>query len=276
MKKIAFYLTLIIAASFAFTEASAVSFDGYAVVYYYEGDVRIIPAGRDVGVSAEEGMKVSEGDWIRTSPGSTITIAFDEKGENVMVVEENTLMIVKLDGYLKVQLLSGDMYAVLEGVEDGDQFRVLTPSVVTESTSSGWGISSDGSFTNVVAFQDDIYVYGLNEDGTPKEEKYKIQEGYQRKTLRFQDPGELEPTGESLQNWFQDQVVAHHLEQKAQAGIPAELIAAAQVPELPEDGSDPDLPEGADAPRRPGEGTMTVDGEEIDIVEYLYRQRLGR
>lgn len=244
-----------------------------ATVFSVVGDVKIVPRGRNVGVPAERGMSLSEEDWIRTGPNASITVSFDEENENVLRIEENSLVIMKLDGYIKVQLLSGDVYAVLENVSEDDVFRVMTPSVITESASSGWGASSDGSYTNVVVFNNKVFVYGINPDGSPKEDKYWVGEGHQRRTLRFEDPGSLEASSEALKSWFEEQVVAHHLERKMRQEL-AQKEDLSPDPALPEDAADVEAP-----PVRaggPASQTMIVDGEEVNIVEYLYKQRLRR
>ncbi|RKY42242.1 MAG: hypothetical protein DRP85_03435 [Candidatus Makaraimicrobium thalassicum] len=229
-------------------------------VFFVTGDVKIVRAGSNTGIACEKGMPLHAGDWIKTGPDSSVTLAFDKAAENVITIEEDSLIVIKLDGYFKVQLMRGEMFAILENVESGETFRVLTPSAVTESLSSGWGASTDGVCTNVVVFDNRVFVCGINEEGKVDEKKYWIEEGYQRKVITFEDPGKLESVPEAAVSWFKEQVVAHHL---------------AKVEEKEKYEGDPDTLMGE-------EGDVSDEGrkraadtdEEVDLVEYLYKQRL--
>jgi len=246
-----------------------------ATIFEVKGDVKVVPRGRNIGVVCEEGMVVNSGDWIKTGPGSTVTLSFDADADNVVTIEENSLIIMKLDGYFKIQLLTGEIYAILENVEHGEAFRVLTPSVVTESMSSGWGARSDGTYTNVVVFDNRVFLVGLNKDGTVKKKKFWIEEGYQRKTINFEDPGELKPIPENLLSWFREQVVAHHLEKTIVQQTRKQGIDTSEVKEDGEKAA-----EGAEKEQQytapSGNGKIIVDGEEINLLDFLYKQRLQR
>jgi hypothetical protein len=223
----------------------------------YGFDVKIVRRESSVGTECQKGMVLGQGDWVRTGAGSTCTLGFGAEGKNRITIEENSLVIVKIDGFCKMQLLSGGLYAVLEDVSKGESFKVLTPSVITEAMSSGWSIKDNGSYTNVVVFDNDVFVCGLNEDGTPRDKKFWVKEGFQRKTVRFEDPGEMEKAPSEFIAWFKEQVLANFL--------------------------DKTLPAGEDGAGKPGnnmksgkDNKIIVDGKEVDLLEYLYRQRLQK
>jgi hypothetical protein len=197
-----------------------------------------------------------------------VTISFNEDNSNVISVKENTLVILKLDGYFKIHLLSGEIYAFLESVDKDETFRVLMPSVVTESMSSGWGATSDGSYTNVMVFDNQAFICGIKIDGSVDEKRFWIDEGFQRKTIRFQDPGEMRAIPEEVAAWFKEQVVAHHLERSFVRDMKRKEDVAVKGKE---DVGKPVVPprSSTHAP-----GVFVVDGEELNLVEYLYRERL--
>lgn len=247
-----------------------------ATVFSVQGKVSVIHKGSNLAVEAEQGMQLKEGDWIKTDKASSVSLSFDEAESNVISVKENTLVIIKLDGYFKIHLLSGEIYAFLENVEKDDTFRVLMPSVVTESMSSGWGATTDGSYTNVMVFDNQAFICGIKIDGSVDEKKFWIDEGFQRKTIKFQDPGEMKAIPGEVANWFKEQVVAHHLEKSFVRDIknningnPKEKEATAQK----------DAQETAEVKKESAQsthapGVFVVDGEELNLVEYLYRERL--
>lgn len=255
-----------------------------ATVFSVKGNVKIVPVGRNASIPCKVGMTINAGDWIKTGKNSTVRLAFDAEGDNSIEIKENTLVILKLDGYFKIHLLAGEIYALLENVEKEESFRVLTPSVVTESMSSGWGATTDGNYTNVVVFDNRVFICGINKDGTVEKEKYWIEEGYQRKTISFQNPGDMRPVPEKMLSWFKEQVVAHHLDKELakemkDRGLKSEMTEVVVEEEEPvveevDEGNPKDTFSGA--PVRKGAGTFVVDGEEINLVEYLYRQRLSQ
>lgn len=283
MKKIVvFAVAILVCASMSFlAEGGQIE---TATIFSVDGKASVIPKGSHLAVEAEEGMQLNEGDWIKTDHGSSVTVAFDEAASNVINVKENTLVILKLDGYFKIQLLSGEIYAFLESVEKDETFRVLMPSVVTESMSSGWGATTDGSYTNVMVFDNEAFICGIKLDGSVDEKKFWIDEGFQRKTIKFQDPGEMKAVPGEVANWFKEQVVAHHLEKsfsrdiKGRSQKPQKQEEKPEAPEIEDRGKeDPEKRKTSNSTSQSSNaarGIFVVDGKEINLVEYLYQERL--
>lgn len=240
-------------------------------VFSVDGEVKIVPKGSSSGIKCSQGMDLSAGDWIKTGPNSSVMLSFDNKADNVVRIEENSLVVIKLDGYFKIQLLRGEINAILENVEKEDSFRVLTPSVVTESLNSGWGASSDGERTNVVVFDNKILVCGIDEEGQMKEKKYWVEEGYQRKTLKFEDPGEMKSVPEKVMSWFKEQVVSYHLSKIDSSETVDSYTGGLSIAdnlietERPFDKIDKEAS---------GEKKYSSSGQKADLLEYLYKQRL--
>ncbi|MBF0493658.1 MAG: FecR domain-containing protein [Candidatus Omnitrophica bacterium] len=222
-----------------------------AFVFSFKGDVKIVPVGSNIGVKCEKGMVVNPNDWIKTGPASEVTLSFDENADNVIKVQESSLIILKMDGYVKMQLLKGELYAILEDVKKDEVFRVMTPSVVAESTSAGWGVSGDGTYTKTVVIDGQAYVCGINKDGTPSEKKYQVGSGYQRKTALYKDPGAQEEAPQEVVSWFKEQVIAHHLEKEIYKKTKSENSAKVS-----------------------GGDVIIADGEKVNIVDYIYKKRL--
>lgn len=256
-----------------------------ARVFSVRGDARVIPLGSNVGVQCQEGMLINPGDWIRTGENSSVTFAFDHDADNVVRVQENSLVIMRLDGYFKVQLLKGKVNAILENVQHGEKFRVLTPSVVTESASSGWMVSAEGEYSTVVVVEGEAYVLGVNKDGSIRKDRYKIEEGLARTTRMHEDPGEPTAAPDGVMDWFREQVVEHHLAQKAAEKAGSEPDASVgsgrrspgtenELTSAQEQVIEESFSEGAG--RGQGRSIAIVDGEEVDILEYIYKRRLHR
>jgi hypothetical protein len=277
MKKIFFLVFLISVLHFC----DVVAEPEKATVFSTQGKVSMIPKGSTSSIEAYPGMQLNEGDWIKTDKASSVAISFNEEDSNVVSVKENTLVILKLDGYFKIHLLSGEIYAFLESVEKDESFRVLMPSVVTESASSGWGATTDGSYTNVMVFENQAFICGINMDGSVDDKKFWIDEGFQRKTIKFQDPGAIRPVPKDVATWFKEQVVAHHLEKSLSRDIKTSPPVPASPGRTDNKGPAKDVDaqkeedfNGSAGPSHHAPGVFVTDGEEINLVEYLYRERL--
>ncbi|MDD4201866.1 MAG: FecR domain-containing protein [Candidatus Omnitrophica bacterium] len=247
-----------------------------ATVFSVTGDAKVVPMGSSIGVQCKQGMTIKEGDWIKTGPGGFVTLAFDDKAENVIKVQENSLVIMKMDGYFKIQLLEGKMNAILENVEKGEVFRALTPSVVTEATNSGWVVSSEGNYTTVVVADGEAYVCGLNKDGSVKKDKFKIEEGFGRTTKLYENPGEMVKTPESVLQWFQDQVVEHHLDKVISKKAAEQKTETPDVKKTEEDQKKQTVKSFSTTAALKGKNVAIIDGQEVDLLEYLYKTRLAK
>lgn len=247
-----------------------------AKVFSVTGDAKVVPRGSSIGIQCKKDMIIKEGDWIKTGSGGFVTLAFDDKAENVVKVQENSLVIMKLDGYFKIQLLEGKMNAILENVEKGEVFRALTPSVVTEATNSGWVVSKEGNFTTVVVADGEAYVCGLNKDGSVKKDKFKISEGFGRTTKLYEDPGEMVKTPDSVLQWFQDQVIEHHLDRviaKKALERKKKSLGDKKAKDKQRNKTTKSFNKAA---ALKGKNIAIVDGEEVDLLEYLYKSRLAQ
>ncbi len=255
-------ITVLILAGVLFTTPPAFAEDEIVSVFSVRGDVKVVLKDANQGVKCEKEMILHAGDWIKTGTDSSVTIAFDKEASNVITIEEKSLVVLRLDGYFKVQLLRGEILAILENVSHDEKFRVLTPSVVTESLNSGWGATSDGAYTNVVVFDNKVFVCGINPEGEIENKKYWIEEGEQRKTLMFKDPGELESLSGNAVPWFKEQVMAHHLakieeKESREQNLDTEILGA----EIDYDNGQTDE-------------TGSASADKTDLLEYLYKQRL--
>ncbi|MDD4202770.1 MAG: FecR domain-containing protein [Candidatus Omnitrophica bacterium] len=261
MKKIIFIFNILFA--FICTLSFAQELTEEVFIYSVNGNVKLIASGSNVGVPCEKGMKVHPLDWIKTGPDSSAVLAFDKDANNILKIEEDSLVILKMDGYFKAQLLKGQVYALLENVEKDDTFRMLTPSVVTEAKTSAWGINNEGVYTSVMVLDGEAYVCGVNKDGSVKKDKYKIPEGMQRTTKRFEDPGVLNTSPEEIQDWFKDQVIKHHMSREIskQTGSQQSKLTSSEN-------------------KRPktlkGKNITIVDDQEVDILDYIYKDRLSK
>lgn len=238
-----------------------------------KGDAKAIPAGSSLGTQCTRGMRLRPGDWIKTGENSSVTLSFDKGGQNAITLQDDSLMIIKLDGYFKVQLLKGKVYAILENVAGGEIFRVLAPSVVTESTASGWTLDAQGIYNSVIVCDGEAYVCGINKDGTVKQEKFAVKEGYGRLTKGGENPEPPTKASEDVVSWFRAKVVEHHLNKAAVKKLEQEEMYNSEKKDA-EKTDVGGLAQGKADRSTQGKNVFIVDGKEYDLLEYIYSQRL--
>ncbi len=177
---------------FLFSTVSSVFGVGETVlVISYAGDVKIIPAGAAKAIPCQPGMVLREGTRIITGEESYIEIVFDRSRQNLVKIKANTEVVIKLDDAGRIDLIDGEVYTLLRDIKEGQTFRVRTPGAVCGARGTGWYTGVKGKITDIVSFQDNVFVYGVNKDGSVKEEIFWIKEGYERKVKKFGRPGDM-------------------------------------------------------------------------------------
>jgi hypothetical protein len=162
------------------------------VVISMAGKAKVIPAGKKKPVDCKTGMYLKAGARITTEKGAYVQIAFDELEENIVKISENSDVVLKLADGDKIELVNGQIYALLRDMEKDETFRVRTPCAVCGARGTGWRTKTDGQVTEVAVFDDKVFVRGLKKDGTAMEKFSWLGEGYKVKIKKFEGPGKKE------------------------------------------------------------------------------------
>jgi hypothetical protein len=161
-------------------------------VISFAGDVKIMLPDRTGSAECREGMSLKKGTRVMTGRESFLRIGFDRREDNIVVIESGSDVIIKLDGDEKIELVSGEIFALLNGLKRGETFRVRTPCAVCGARGTGWKTSTGNNTTEVTVFDDRTFVRGVNKDGSAMEEEVWVYEGFMRKINKFQKPGKME------------------------------------------------------------------------------------
>ena len=234
--------------SFLVIPCNSTPFDVY--ILSATGDAKLIPAGRNVGVPCETDATLYPEDWIKTGPGSSVTLVFGNNADDLVKIEENTMVVMKLDGFLKMHLLNGKMHSILANTSRTSPFRTLTPAVVTESEKSSTKIEANGIITTVSVVDGEIYLRGINEDGSLKDERLVVKQGYQNTTKRFESPRTLTQLPEDIFSAARGILNNIIGEKASKASSKNENLTGKVVSSK-------------------GRNVAIIDGEEVDILEYL-------
>ncbi len=162
------------------------------VVVSTAGKARVTPAGKNKPVDCKEGMYLASGARITTESGAHVRLAFDDLQQNIVKISENSDVVLKLANGEKIELIDGQVYALLRNMEKGETFRVRTPCAVCGARGTGWRTKTDGETSEVAVFDDQVFVRGLNRDGSAMEKFSWVKKGYKVKINKFEKPGKKE------------------------------------------------------------------------------------
>jgi hypothetical protein len=98
---------------------------------------------------------------------------------------------IKLEGPDKIELVDGEIFALLQNLEPGEVFRVRTPCATCGARGTGWRTATTGKATEVSVFEDQVFVRGIKKDGTAMEDQYTVKEGYETKIKKFDKPQKM-------------------------------------------------------------------------------------
>lgn len=167
------------------------------------GDPKIMKQGSDKWASCKLNMAVGNGDKIRTAKADSVEIGFVEDRKNLVKVGADSDVVV-LSGrnpYL-VELVSGEAMALLMSLPEDSTFEVRTPTGVSGARGTGWRSLTDGKKSTFEAYDNTIYVKGVNPDGSVMEEETLVDMGYKTVVDRFEKPGLVERlTDREMQRW---------------------------------------------------------------------------
>jgi hypothetical protein len=173
-------------------------------VIAYDGKVAIVPSEGMDAVQCEVGMKLEEGARIMTDKDSWLDIAFDIDARNTVTVKENSEVVLKLEAEDKIELIDGELFAVVKELKKGEGFRVRTPCATCGARGTGWNTMTDGKITDIAVTDGEVFVRGINIDGSVMKKEYLIRKGYERRVKKFEKPGRLEKISRERLNILRD------------------------------------------------------------------------
>jgi len=128
------------------------------VVLYIEGDVTVKTQGSARWIDATIDMRLEGGDSLRTGADSWAEIGIVADYENVIRVNEKTIIeLLRLSSIVRIGLLKGEIRSLVEGIGSGSTFEIDTPLAVCGVRGTGWDTQADGSQVIVDTYEDDVY-----------------------------------------------------------------------------------------------------------------------
>jgi len=163
----------------------------YVHIFYVSGKAEYLRSGENDWERLKAGMNLLSGDSIKTRSGSEVEIGFGGKKENIIHIEPNTHVVIKLKGSEKIELIDGEVFSLVKKLSSGSAFEIRTPTAICGARGTGWGTNANKERTVVSAYENKSYARGFKKDGSLMEEEVVIQEGYQTIVKLFEKPSKL-------------------------------------------------------------------------------------
>lgn len=162
---------------FSFSSVSSASVDSVyeAALINIKGDVQVDTKADGRWIAPVVGMKLMKGAIIKTGANSSAEIVFDAEGLNVLLIKPNSQLVV--DKSL-VKLANGSVMAKFANLKKGSTFVVKTPTAACAIRGSGMGVDYINNMTVAKAYEDKVYVTGLDSKGNPVSQEVIIPEGW--------------------------------------------------------------------------------------------------
>ena len=194
MKKL-FIFSIIILFAFVVAGTSFASVDKMyeAAVINVKGDVKVDPNADGGWFTPWVGMKLKKGAMLKTGENSSAEVVFDAAGLNVLKVDANSQITIQNS---MVDMPEGSVLANFANLKEGSSFVVKTPTAACAIRGSGMGVDHINNMTVVMAFEDKVYVQGLDANGNPVGKEVTIPEGWKTQVRA----GKTEPPAELTEN----------------------------------------------------------------------------
>jgi len=157
-------LSLVLAGPVLSAEGHISVSEDEAVILFLGGEVTVIKAGGEV--AAGKGMKLTSGDGLRTGASSWAELALGEGGENILKVKENSSLELTQISPAEINLLKGELRALVEALNRDEPFEIKTPVSVCGVRGTGWDTAYDGTEVIVDVYEDEVFFSAISKDGS--------------------------------------------------------------------------------------------------------------
>lgn len=195
-----FFLAVVAVALFCFDICEA---ESIVKVIAVKGSPKITKVNTTSQVDCKTGLAIDDGDRIVTAGGDAVEIAFTDDLSNVIKISENSdVYIRKGQEPYKIELLNGEIMALVKKLSPDSSFEIKTPAGLSGARGTGWGSGTNGRNATFSAFENSIYTRGIDPNGNPMEGELIVGEGFKALMNRFEKPGKLEAlTGGDRDRW---------------------------------------------------------------------------
>ncbi len=105
------------------------------------------------------------GDQIDVKAGNFVQIALDADKNNIIHIPGDAVVQITKDRAINVELNRGQVFALLDRLESGTKFRVVTPTAVSTVRGTYFGVKLNGAATQTSVYKGEVGVNGRQSNG---------------------------------------------------------------------------------------------------------------
>lgn len=167
-------------------------------IFFVKGEPKIMRDGSDSWGLCKVDAIILNGDRIKTAKAEAVELSFSRKKMNVVRInEESDMFIRKTENPYSLELLNGKAMAFLEKLPKGSTFEIRTPVGISGARGTGWGVTAGEIQSIFKAFENFIYVKGIDASGNEIEGELVVRSGWESIVDKFNKPGALEKLTEA-------------------------------------------------------------------------------
>lgn len=106
------------------------------------GKVMVLISGETSWKNAKDGMFLHSGDSLKTYDNSSAEIAFNAGKKNIVKIQPNTYVVLKLEKNRKLELIDGEVFCLIRNLPAGSAFEVHTPIAVCGARGTVYKVES--------------------------------------------------------------------------------------------------------------------------------------
>lgn len=123
------------------------------------------------------GDTLYSGDQIDVKAGNYVQIAMDQDKNNIIHVPGGSMVQITKDKAITLDLSRGKVFALLDRLEPGTQFKVMTPTAVSTVRGTYFGVKQVGGTTETHVYRGEVGVNGRQADGKNLGAAVRVLEG---------------------------------------------------------------------------------------------------
>ena len=206
--------------------------DGAATIHKVTGYAVLTKMGNPIEKDLKVGDVIQSGDQIQTGTGSALTIYFDKSKQNAIRIPAETSAVFTSIEPTSIELKSGSVFNVVDGLANGSSWKVTTPSAVAAVRGTVFMITFIGGkfYAATLNVPNDGKTSAIEVTSIADESKVNVFEGKEvslekTESLSIDKVVDLHPeTVSTLQSFFQEvQSERHAIEEQDGGSVPEPL-----------------------------------------------------
>lgn len=105
------------------------------------------------------------GDQLDVKSGNVVQIALDADKNNIIHIPGDSVVQITKDRAINLELSHGQVFALLDRLQPGTKFRVMTPTAVSTVRGTYFGVKMNGTATETSVYRGEVGVNGRQSDG---------------------------------------------------------------------------------------------------------------